>query len=98
MALLIANGESGIEITEENTELYNIFKLGLFMVFEDLCAKVVEDGEGATKVIAIKVSGARDKNEACSIGKKVANSILFKAAMYGEDINWGRIAAAIKVL
>ncbi|OQA21366.1 MAG: Arginine biosynthesis bifunctional protein ArgJ [Actinobacteria bacterium ADurb.Bin346] len=95
MALLIANGESGIEITEENTELYNIFKLGLFMVFEDLCAKVVEDGEGATKVIAIKVSGARDKNEARSIGKKVANSILFKAAMYGEDINWGRIAAAI---
>jgi glutamate N-acetyltransferase/amino-acid N-acetyltransferase len=65
------------------------------MLLENLSMKVVEDGEGATKVIEINVTGASDKNEARAIGKKIANSILFKSAMYGEDINWGRIAAAI---
>lgn len=95
MALIIANGESGIEVTKENKRLYNTFKQGLFMMLESLSIKVVEDGEGATKVIEIRITGAKDKNEARGIGKKVANSILFKAAMYGEDINWGRIAAAI---
>jgi len=95
MALFIANGKSGIEINEENEELFDLFKQALYIMLEDLCLKVVEDGEGATKVIEIAVNGASDKNEARSIGKKIANSILFKSAMYGEDINWGRIAAAI---
>jgi glutamate N-acetyltransferase / amino-acid N-acetyltransferase len=95
MALIIANGASGLEIKKENGELYFVFKKALQMLLENLSMKVVEDGEGATKVIEINVAGAADKNEARAIGKKIANSILFKSAMYGEDINWGRIAAAI---
>jgi glutamate N-acetyltransferase / amino-acid N-acetyltransferase len=95
MALIIANGASAVEITKDNQELYTVFKKALHMLLENLSMKVVEDGEGATKVIEINVTGATDKNAARSIGKKIANSILFKSAMYGEDINWGRIAAAI---
>ena len=56
---------------------------------------MIEDGEGATKIIQLNISGASSEDQARNIGKKVANSILFKAAMYGEDINWGRIASAI---
>ena len=95
MALIIANGVSAVEITKDNVDLYTVFKQALLMLLENLSMKVVEDGEGATKVIEINVTGATDKNEARAIGKKIANSILFKSAMYGEDINWGRIAAAI---
>jgi len=95
MAVLVANGSSGVTIEEKNSDIYRYFKNGLFICLEELSRKVVEDGEGATKVIEINISGASGKNEARSIGKKVANSILFKSAMYGEDINWGRIAAAI---
>jgi glutamate N-acetyltransferase / amino-acid N-acetyltransferase len=95
MALIIANGVSAVEITKENEELYTIFKQSLLLLLQNLSMKVVEDGEGATKVIEINVTGAADKNAARTIGKKIANSILFKSAMYGEDINWGRIAAAV---
>jgi len=95
MALIIANGASTVEITKENEELYTVFKQSLLLLLQNLSMKVVEDGEGATKVIEINVTGAADKNAARTIGKKIANSILFKSAMYGEDINWGRIAAAI---
>ncbi len=95
MAIIIANGAGTVEITKENESLCAVFKKALLMLLENLSMKVVEDGEGATKVIEINVTGAADKNEARAIGKKIANSILFKSAMYGEDINWGRIAAAI---
>ena len=95
MALIIANGASTVEITKENEGLYTVFKQSLLLLLQNLSMKVVEDGEGATKVVEINITGAADKNAARAIGKKIANSILFKSAMYGEDINWGRIAAAI---
>ncbi len=94
MSILISNGQSGIEIKKKDAD-YRIFRNALFEVLEVLSRKVVEDAEGATKVIEILVNGAKDKKEAKIIGKKIANSILFKSAMYGEDVNWGRIAAAI---
>ena len=65
------------------------------LALKDLCFKIAEDAEGATKVIEIFVSGAAGKEQARAVGKRVANSILFKSAMYGEDLNWGRIASAI---
>jgi glutamate N-acetyltransferase/amino-acid N-acetyltransferase len=72
-----------------------MFKNGLLLALKDLSLKIVEDAEGATKVIELSVTGAESKKVARKIGKKVANSILFKSAMYGEDLNWGRIASAI---
>jgi glutamate N-acetyltransferase/amino-acid N-acetyltransferase len=94
MVLIVANGKSGVKIKKDKRS-FEIFRNALMLVLKELCMKIVEDAEGATKVISIKVSGAGDKKEARVLGKKVANSILFKSAMYGEDINWGRIAAAI---
>ena len=94
MILMLANGASGIEIAERDKN-FNDFKNALFFVLKALSLKVVEDAEGATKIIEINVINAHNKLEAKSLGKKIANSILFKTAMFGEDLNWGRIAAAI---
>ena len=94
MILIIANGASGMEIVERGKN-YDDFKNALFFVLKALSLKIVEDGEGATKTIEINVINAHNKLEARSLGKKIANSILFKTAMFGEDLNWGRIAAAI---
>jgi glutamate N-acetyltransferase/amino-acid N-acetyltransferase len=94
MILMLANGASGIEIAERDKN-FNDFKNALFFVLKALSLKVVEDAEGATKIIEIDVINAHNKLEARSLGKKIANSILFKTAMFGEDLNWGRIATAI---
>ncbi len=94
MILIVANGAGGIEIAERDKN-FNDFKNALFFVLKALSLKVVEDAEGATKIIEINVINAYNKSEARSLGKKIANSILFKTAMFGEDLNWGRIAAAI---
>ncbi|MEA2101936.1 MAG: bifunctional glutamate N-acetyltransferase/amino-acid acetyltransferase ArgJ [Thermodesulfobacteriota bacterium] len=64
-------------------------------VIKDLALMVVGDGEGATKLIHITVTGCRDKKDAKTIAMNVANSALVKTAFFGEDPNWGRIIAAI---
>lgn len=94
MAVLVSNGNSGIKI-ERGSPAFNIFRNALLLALKNLSLKIAEDAEGATKVIELSVTGAESKGVARKVGKKVANSILFKSAMYGEDLNWGRIAAAI---
>ncbi len=65
----------------------------------DVCAKlarkVARDGEGATKLITVKVTGGRNDDEARAAAKTVAGSMLVKAAVHGADPNWGRILAAV---
>ncbi len=95
MVILIANNKADFEINKNDFINYNYFKSALFNCLENLAKKVVEDAEGATKFIEINILGAVNLKQAQNIGKKIANSLLFKTAMYGEDINWGRIAAAI---
>lgn len=94
MIAIMANGQSGIDVSADSKMLKS-FKTALFYVLDSLAKKVAEDAEGATKIIEIKVVNARSTQNAKDIGKKVANSLLFKTAMYGQDLNWGRIAAAI---
>ncbi len=60
----------------------------------DLAQAMVADGEGATKMLAVRVSGARDTAQARAIARAILNSNLVKTALYGEDPNWGRIVAA----
>ncbi len=60
-----------------------------------LAKKIVKDGEGATKVIAVTILGARTEKKAKAIARKVANSLLVKTAVFGGDPNWGRIAGAV---
>lgn len=56
---------------------------------------MVRDGEGATKLVAVRVINARSKSEAAACAKTVANSMLVKTALFGSDGNWGRIMAAV---
>ncbi len=60
----------------------------------DLAHAMVADGEGATKTLTVRVTGARDTVQARALGRAVVNSNLVKTALYGEDPNWGRIIAA----
>lgn len=71
------------------------FTEGLHAVCADLAEQLVRDGEGATKVLHITVTGARAEPDAVSIGKAIASSALVKAALAGSDPNWGRVLAAM---
>jgi len=70
------------------------FCAALERVAGDLARAMVTDGEGATKMLAIHVTSARDVAQARAVARAIVNSNLVKTAMYGEDPNWGRIVAA----
>ena len=93
MVLVLANGAA--QNGSLSPEAYNEFVDGLGKVMEDLARMIVEDGEGATKTVEIRVKGAFTGDEALIAAKTVANSNLVKTALYGEDPNWGRIMAAL---
>jgi glutamate N-acetyltransferase / amino-acid N-acetyltransferase len=71
------------------------FIAGLLQLCEKLAQKIVRDGEGATKVITVKVTGARNDHEARLASRAVVRSPLLKAAVHGNDPNWGRILVAV---
>jgi len=89
--LVSATGKSGIKVNKSNLE----FREGLREVMLDLAHQVVCDGEGASKFIQVRVSGAIDQKEAKLHAMSIANSPLVKTAVAGEDPNWGRIVMAI---
>lgn len=89
--LMAATGKSGIRI-EKNDEN---FSQGLAALMTDLAHQVVKDGEGASKFIEINIVNARNKKDAKTHAKSIANSPLVKTAIAGEDPNWGRIVMAI---
>ncbi len=94
-ALILANGAvDGVEISAKS-ENCSLFKEMLFAACKDLALKIVEDGEGLTKVITLKIKGALDEKGARIMARSVLNSPLVKTAFYGEDANWGRILAAL---
>ncbi len=96
MVLVMANGKAGNPWIEEvGGEDYNTFSSCLEEILKELALMIVSDGEGATKLITIKVSGAKEKEDALQIAKTIANSSLVKTAFFGEDANWGRIFAAM---
>ncbi len=82
------------EIKSENTD-YEIFLDALTAVCRELTRMMAKDGEGATKLLTCKVSGAKTEKDAKGIAKSVVCSSLLKAAMFGSDANWGRVLCAI---
>ena len=88
--LMGATGASGVDVTG-NAD----FATALEDVMRDLALQVVRDGEGATKLVEIQVTGARSDADAKKVGLSIANSPLVKTAIAGEDANWGRIVAAV---
>lgn len=96
MVLVLANGAAGNTwIDEDNPEGREVFAAALHEVFHELAMMIVADGEGATKLVTIRVKGARDEEGAMNAAQTIANSSLVKTAFFGEDANWGRIIAAL---
>ena len=95
MVTVLCNGMAGnAEITEENAD-YETFMTALNTVNVHLCRMIAADGEGATKLLECKVSGAKSENDAKAVAKSVICSSLLKAAMFGADANWGRVLCAV---
>lgn len=96
MVLVMANGTAGNSMIDVNSnDLLDVFQQALDHVLMDLAIQIVNDGEGATKTITIRVRGAERDEGAEKIARTVANSNLVKTAFFGEDANWGRIFAAM---
>lgn len=93
---LLASGLAGNPAIENSSSAEGrAFVAALDEVASELAEMIVRDGEGASKFIEILVRGARNAAEARRIGFAVANSPLFKTAMYGEEPNWGRILSSV---
>lgn len=86
---LLASGASGIEPDEA------AFTAALTAACLDLAAQLQADAEGASHDITIEVRGAETEDDAVEVGRSVARNNLFKAAVFGNDPNWGRVLAAI---
>ena len=89
MALLIATGKSQTDISVTK------FQKGLNFVCVELAKMIAMDGEGATKLIEVRVTGAESQKDAVRAAKAVVRSLLVKTALFGADPNWGRIVAAV---
>ena len=92
---ILANGLAGNERIESDGAAFKRFQKVLHAVTTSMCRKIAKDGEGATKLIECKVTGAKSKKNAKKIAKAVVCSDLLKAAMFGADANWGRVLCAI---
>lgn len=92
--VIAATGQSGA-IIKEDTEAYVAFVAVLREVAMELAHAILRDGEGATKFVAIEVSGGATSQESLSVAYAVAESPLVKTALFASDPNWGRILAAV---
>lgn len=86
----LANGASGVEIDERS---YGVLVEALASVAHTLALDIVRGGEGATKLIEVRVTGAVSGEDARRAAKAIANSLLVKTAVHGGDPNWGRLVA-----
>jgi glutamate N-acetyltransferase/amino-acid N-acetyltransferase len=91
MVIALANGVSGVQLTGDALQP---FEQGLYQVCEYLAKRIVKDGEGASRIFEVRVSGAADADAARRIARTIAESQLVKTAIHGGDPNWGRIIAA----
>ena len=87
--------QKGQSISSKDKKAFSGFSKAIEQVCLDLAKMIVKDGEGATKLVEIEVVGAKDNLEAKKGAFSIANSNLFKTAIYGQNPNWGRIVAAL---
>ena len=95
MALLLANGAAGTEPLTLDSSDYPAFVAAVEAVAQGLAKEIARDGEGATRLVEVVVEGARDEDSAARLAKAVVGSNLVKAAVFGEDANWGRVLVAM---
>jgi glutamate N-acetyltransferase/amino-acid N-acetyltransferase len=94
MALALASGAAGNTQITARSKHIDAFRQALYEVCQDLAYQVVKDGEGATRVFRVRITGARDEREADRVGKAIVDSPLVKTAVHGGDPNWGRVITA----
>lgn len=94
MAILMANGKSGVEVAHDG-QINENFQEALDFLCISLAKMMARDGEGASKFIECKVKGAKSEEDAILASKSVISSSLVKSAIFGGDPNWGRIVAAV---
>ena len=95
MAIVLANGCAGNEPIARDSKEYALFNAALEHVMIALAKMIARDGEGATKLIEVSITGADSPEDALQAARAVAGSNLVKTAIHGADANWGRIMAAL---
>ncbi len=95
MALLMANGAAGNEPLTLDSPDYPAFAEAVEGVARTLAKEIARDGEGATRLVEVAVDGAASEESAAALAKSVVGSSLVKAAVFGEDANWGRVLTAM---
>ncbi|HEY3317320.1 MAG TPA: bifunctional glutamate N-acetyltransferase/amino-acid acetyltransferase ArgJ [Coriobacteriia bacterium] len=95
MCLLMASGDAGGAAIGPGDPAFSPIAAAVETVCGELARMVVRDGEGATKLIAVTVGGAETEPDALAAAFSIANSPLFKAAVFGGDANWGRVAQSL---
>jgi len=95
MAILMANGAAGNEPLSLDSPDYPIFAGAVESVARTLAREIARDGEGATRLVEVTVDGAASEESAVAVAKSVVGSNLVKAAVFGEDANWGRVLTAM---
>jgi glutamate N-acetyltransferase/amino-acid N-acetyltransferase len=93
--VVLANGMAGNELIEWKDEGCEAFKEALEYVCRHLARAIAGDGEGASRLVTCKMTGARSEESAERLAKAVVGSSLVKAAMFGADANWGRVLCAM---
>jgi len=93
--IIMANGEAGNSLIQKGGAGYETFSKALESLCVDLARATARDGEGASKLVTVTLSGANDEKTAETLAKAVASSSLVKAACFGADANWGRILCAM---
>ncbi len=91
----LANGLAGNTPIADPGSDYEKFRLALYSLCQELAREIAADGEGATKLLEVKVTGAPDLKMATDFAKAIAGSSLVKAAIFGADPNWGRVLATV---
>lgn len=90
---LMASGASGTNVS--GGEILELFRNAAFQVMKDLARQIAKDGEGATKLVTVRVSGAASLEDAKKASRTIAESPLVKTAFFGCDANWGRVCMAL---
>lgn len=93
--MLVATGQSGVELSDMEPALMDKFVAGLHEVMLELAQAIVKDGEGATKFVEVRVEKASSVDEALKVAYTIAHSPLVKTALFASDPNWGRILACV---
>ena len=93
--VLVATGESGCVIAEDDRQALDALTDGLQFVFQQLATELIRDAEGASKFISINVINGSTTDECLAVAYAIAESPLVKTAFFASDPNWGRILAAV---